>query len=354
MSELLDAAAARWVEAAGLLAGVGRVPAALLGWLGPAWSGPAARAYDEWAGRFEDATRRTAGALRDAGDAARRHAGQWPDEARRGPVELGLSGVDAGSRSITAVPVPGPRAPTGASGCRGGSGGPPGAEPGGPVRLMPVLGLGSADAVFPGVTDGATLLDPSAQDGPAHGGSAGDGSSGSGCPAHGEPAGDGSHHGGHDHPAVQPDQPSQPDSGDQPDGASQPGPTPAAPGHHPGGHGRVDTWIQQAIAVLRAHGYRADQLDPDAIAAIVAHESAGDPGAVNDWDANAARGTPSMGLMQTIAPTFELYHLPGHGEILDPVDNIIAGVRYAVDRYGSVSQVPGVLSLAAGRGYRGY
>jgi SLT domain-containing protein len=58
--------------------------------------------------------------------------------------------------------------------------------------------------------------------------------------------------------------------------------------------------------------------------------------------------------MQTIEPTFERWHLPGHGEILHPVDNIVAGVRYAVARYGSVSLVPGVLSLAAGKAYRGY
>jgi SLT domain-containing protein len=116
----------------------------------------------------------------------------------------------------------------------------------------------------------------------------------------------------------------------------------------------VRDWIQQAVAVLREHGYSAEQIDPESIATIIRHESSGDPEAVNNWDANAARGTPSMGLMQTIEPTFDHWHLPGHGEILDPVDNIIAGVRYAVARYGSVSQVPGLLSLAAGGAYRGY
>ena len=116
----------------------------------------------------------------------------------------------------------------------------------------------------------------------------------------------------------------------------------------------MQDWVQQAVAVLRGHGYPAEQLDPDAIATIIRHESSGDPEAVNSWDANAARGTPSMGLMQTIEPTFDRWHLPGHSQILDPVDNIIAGVRYAVARYGSVSQVPGVLSVAAGGAYRGY
>jgi SLT domain-containing protein len=58
--------------------------------------------------------------------------------------------------------------------------------------------------------------------------------------------------------------------------------------------------------------------------------------------------------MQTIPSTFRHYALPGHTQILDPVDNIVAGVRYAVRRYGSVSNVPGVKAVAAGHGYVGY
>jgi SLT domain-containing protein len=36
------------------------------------------------------------------------------------------------------------------------------------------------------------------------------------------------------------------------------------------------------------------------------------------------------------------------------VDNIIAAVRYSVDRYGSVSNVPGLQSMNGGNGYVGY
>jgi len=32
----------------------------------------------------------------------------------------------------------------------------------------------------------------------------------------------------------------------------------------------------------------------------------------------------------------------------------LAGVRYAIDRYGSVSNVPGVIVVKTGSGYRGY
>ncbi len=106
--------------------------------------------------------------------------------------------------------------------------------------------------------------------------------------------------------------------------------------------------------MLAGEGVPADQMNPDDIATIVDRESGGDPNAVNGSDSNAAKGTPSQGLMQTIGPTFDSYKLDGHGDIKNPVDNIIAGVRYAIARYGSVSQVPGVEALARGDSYVGY
>jgi uncharacterized protein YukE len=119
-------------------------------------------------------------------------------------------------------------------------------------------------------------------------------------------------------------------------------------------HERVQGWIDQATDVLHQQGYTDAQIDRDAIATIIRYESNGNPSAVNGHDSNAARGNHSAGLMQTIPPTFRHYALPGHTQILNPVDNIIAGVRYAVDRYGSVSKVPGVMAVAAGRRYVGY
>jgi WXG100 family type VII secretion target len=71
-------------------------------------------------------------------------------------------------------------------------------------------------------------------------------------------------------------------------------------------------------------------------------------------NSNAAKGTPSKGLMQCIDPTFQAHALPGHGDIWNPVDNIIAGVRYTFDRYGGFDGHPGLASMAAGGGYQGY
>lgn len=66
-------------------------------------------------------------------------------------------------------------------------------------------------------------------------------------------------------------------------------------------------------------------------------ESGGDPNAVNTWDSNARRGTPSKGLMQTIGPTFRSYAEPGYGSnILDPLSNILASINYTLATYGSL------------------
>jgi LysM repeat protein len=118
--------------------------------------------------------------------------------------------------------------------------------------------------------------------------------------------------------------------------------------------GNVGSWIAQAQAILQAAGIPMSKMNASDIALIIQHESSGNPNAENDWDSNAAAGHPSIGLMQTIGPTFDAYKLPGHDNIRDPVDNIIAGVRYAVSRYGSISNVPGVVAVHNGGSYVGY
>ncbi|MBS2030486.1 MAG: transglycosylase SLT domain-containing protein [Deltaproteobacteria bacterium] len=118
--------------------------------------------------------------------------------------------------------------------------------------------------------------------------------------------------------------------------------------------GQVGKWIAEAQTILKQHGVPLSKMNAHDIDIIIMHESSGNPNAVNNWDSNAAAGHPSEGLMQTIGPTFNSYKLPGHGQILNPVDNIIAGVRYAISRYGSISNVPGVRAVHAGGSYVGY
>ncbi len=66
-------------------------------------------------------------------------------------------------------------------------------------------------------------------------------------------------------------------------------------------------------------------------------ESGGNPRAINNWDVNAKNGTPSKGLMQVIDPTFRAYAKAGYNkDIYDPLSNILASMRYAQSRYGTL------------------
>lgn len=118
--------------------------------------------------------------------------------------------------------------------------------------------------------------------------------------------------------------------------------------------GTVGQWIDEALRVLAANGVDTSRIDPAHIAAIIQHESSGNPQAINLWDSNAAAGHPSKGLMQTIDSTFAAYKVPGYDDIWDPVANIAAGTSYAIAQYGSVANVPGIRGLVDGTGYVGY
>jgi SLT domain-containing protein/phage-related minor tail protein len=66
-------------------------------------------------------------------------------------------------------------------------------------------------------------------------------------------------------------------------------------------------------------------------------ESSGNERAINLTDSNARKGTPSKGLIQTIDPTFQAYRLPSlANDPYNPIANIVAGMRYAISRYGSI------------------
>lgn len=116
-----------------------------------------------------------------------------------------------------------------------------------------------------------------------------------------------------------------------------------------GGKENVRKWILAAMAIT---GVPLSWLNP--LITIAMRESGGNPRAINLWDINAKRGTPSKGLFQTIDPTFNRYKLPGLNNIWNPVHNAVAAIRYIIDRYGTVWNVPGIRNLMRGRGYVGY
>jgi SLT domain-containing protein len=98
-----------------------------------------------------------------------------------------------------------------------------------------------------------------------------------------------------------------------------------------GSTAQVRAWV---AAGLRLAGIPATPGNVSTVAGRVMQESGGDPNAQNNWDINAKRGDPSIGLLQTIGATFRQYAVPGHTNIRNPVDNVAAAVRYMMARYG--------------------
>jgi Transglycosylase SLT domain len=117
---------------------------------------------------------------------------------------------------------------------------------------------------------------------------------------------------------------------------------------------RLHWWICHVERVLERHGTPRGKLNTAAAYIVVRHESGANPHAYNGWDINAAQGHPSEGIAQVIGPTFHAYALPGYGNIWNPVDNMIAAFRYAISRYGSMNNIPGVVAVRQGGSYVGY
>ncbi len=97
----------------------------------------------------------------------------------------------------------------------------------------------------------------------------------------------------------------------------------------------VAQWASLVLRVL-AELHQPSSLLPNVLRRMN-QESGGNPRAINLWDSNAAKGTPSIGLMQTILPTFNAYAGPYRARgIYDPLANIFAGLNYAIHRYPSL------------------
>ena len=107
-------------------------------------------------------------------------------------------------------------------------------------------------------------------------------------------------------------------------------------GANPGGSG-VQRWKPYVIQALKANGFDASDYQVAAWMRVIQRESNGNPRAINLWDSNAKAGIPSMGLVQTIGPTFNAYKFPGHNDVYNGVDDLLAGIHYMKAIYGSGS-----------------
>ena len=112
----------------------------------------------------------------------------------------------------------------------------------------------------------------------------------------------------------------------------------------------LDGQIAQALGLMGL----PQKLAPG-VKKIIMRESTGNADAVNDWDSNAAAGTPSKGLMQLIDTTFRNAVLPSLKSkgIFDPVANITAGVRTMIANHSISDVMAGGLKNSSGN-YIGY
>lgn len=126
----------------------------------------------------------------------------------------------------------------------------------------------------------------------------------------------------------------------------------ASTGRDPAGT-TITRWNPVTLCILAV--LRRPTAELDDVNLIIKYESGGDPTAINLWDLNWKAGHPSKGLIQVIQPTFDYYRsnqLPN--DLYNPAANLYAGLNYAVHRYGSIHDVPGLISLRNGGGYKGY
>lgn len=114
----------------------------------------------------------------------------------------------------------------------------------------------------------------------------------------------------------------------------------------------VVRWESTMASALKALHQSPGALLPGMLRRLK-QESGGNPSAINLWDSNARKGTPSKGLMQVIDPTFNAHAGPYRQRgIYDPFANIYAGLHYALRRYGDLRRIDP--QFPGGLGFRGY
>lgn len=112
---------------------------------------------------------------------------------------------------------------------------------------------------------------------------------------------------------------------------------------NPGGSG-VQRWKSDVEKALSKLGLSTSASMVNRVLRQINTESGGNPRAMGGTDGLA--DGHAMGLMQVKPGTFRAYHLPGHNDIWNGFDNLLAGLNYAKHRYGR-----GLSFLGNGHGY---
>lgn len=115
----------------------------------------------------------------------------------------------------------------------------------------------------------------------------------------------------------------------------------------PAGSG-VQRWKDLVIKALDKNGLSTSESMVNKVLRQIHSESGGNEKAVQGGytDINTITGDLAKGLMQTISATFNAYAFPGHKNIFNGYDNLLAALAYAKNRYGS-----NLAGLGEGHGY---
>lgn len=115
---------------------------------------------------------------------------------------------------------------------------------------------------------------------------------------------------------------------------------------NPGGAG-VTRWRPYVIKALKANDLSTSDAMVAKVLRQIATESGGNPGARQPGaDPDGDGSGPALGLMQTKRGTFNAFKFPGHDNIFNGYDDLLAGLHYAKARYG-----PSLYFLGNGHGY---
>jgi Transglycosylase SLT domain len=106
---------------------------------------------------------------------------------------------------------------------------------------------------------------------------------------------------------------------------------------------QVVAWIVKALQIDGEPSWWLPYMEK-----LVSKESSGNPSAVDPIDVDGQNAT---GIAQMLPSTFAAHALPGYGNIMNGLDNMVSAIAYIKSEYGSPNNISGIGTSAAYKGY---